>query len=98
PVTTLYPAPRAVDGRVHLFFSFGHVQMMTEAMKPLGISTLRTFVPVGRRAASGESEVMQEAGGRIFIDLYPVLRYTQLRGLVPRVLPLADEKIARSVT
>src|SRR5262249_48625934 len=97
PITSLYPAPRAADGRLHLYASFGHVQMMTEAMKPLGISVLRTFVPVGDRSSSGESELFQEAGGRLFVDLNLVLRYRRLRHLVPRVLPLADERIARVV-
>ena len=62
PITSLFPSPRAADGRLHLYVSFGHVQMMTEAMKPLGISALRTFVPVGDRSPSGESELLQEAG------------------------------------
>ena len=97
PITTLYPPPRAADGRLHLYFSFGHVQMMTEPMKPLGISVLRTFLPVGERTPSGESEVLQEAGSRLFVDLNPILRYRRLRDVVPRVLPLADEKIARAV-
>jgi pyruvate,water dikinase len=97
PITSLYPAPRATDGRLHFYASFGHVQMMTEAMKPLGISTLRTFVPLGDRSPSGESELFQEAGGRLFVDLNPVLRYRRLRHLVPRVLPLADERIARAL-
>jgi pyruvate,water dikinase len=97
PITSLYPAPKALDGRLHLYASFGHVQMMTEAMKPLGISVLRTFAPVGDRAPSGESELFQEAGSRVFVDLNPVLRYRKLRHLVPRVLPLADERIARAV-
>jgi pyruvate,water dikinase len=66
-------------------------------MKPLGISALRTFVPVGDRAPSGESELFQEAGSRLFVDLNPVLRYPRLRRLVPRLLPLADESIARAV-
>jgi pyruvate,water dikinase len=97
PITSLYPAPRAADGRLHLYASFGHVQMMTEAMKPLGISALRTFVPVGDRSPWGESELFQEAGSRLFVDLNPLLRYRRLRHLVPRVLPLADERIARAV-
>jgi pyruvate,water dikinase len=97
PITSLYPPPRAGDGRLHLYASFGHVQMMTEAMKPLGISVLRTFVPLGDRSPAGESELFQEAGGRLFIDLNPVLRYRGLRQLVLRVLPLADERIARAV-
>src|SRR6516162_1995847 len=97
PVTSLYPAPRAADGRLHLYASFGHVQMMTEAIKPLGVSVLKTFVPVGDRSRSGESELLQEAGDRLFLDLNPVLRYRRLRALVPRVLPIADERIARAV-
>src|SRR5262249_17910423 len=97
PITSLYPAPRALDGRLHLYASFGHVQMMTEAMKPLGISVLRTFAPVGDRSPSGESELFQEAGGRIFVDLNPVLPYRRLKNFVPRVLPMADERIARAV-
>jgi pyruvate,water dikinase len=97
PITSLYPAPRATDEWLHLYASFGHVQMMTEAMKPLGISALRTFVPLGDRSPSGESELFQEAGGRLFVDLNPVLRYRRLRHLVPRMLPLADERIARAV-
>ena len=97
PITSLYPAPRAADGRLHLYASFGHVQMMTEAMKPLGISALRTFAPVGDRSASGETELLQEAGSRLFLDLNAALRYRRLRRLLPRVLPLADERIARVV-
>ena len=98
PITTLYPPPRAADGKLHLFFSFGHVQMMTEAMKPLGVSVVRTFLPVGERTPSGESELFQEAGSRLFADLNPILRYGRLRNVVLRVLPLADEKVARAVT
>jgi pyruvate,water dikinase len=97
PITSLYPAPRAADGRLHLYVSFGYVQMMTEAMKPLGISALRTFVPVGLRTESGESELFQPAGSRLFVDLNPALRNRVLRHLMPRVLPMADERIARAV-
>src|SRR5262249_13433264 len=97
PITSLYPAPRAADGRLHLYASFGHVQMMTEAMEPLGISALGTFVPLGYRSPSGESELFREPASRLFVDLNPVLRYRRLKNLVPRVLPLADERIARAV-
>jgi pyruvate,water dikinase len=97
PITTLYPPPQAADGKLHLFFSFGHVQMMTEPIKPLGVSVLRTFLPAGERTPSGESEVFQEAGSRLFVDLNPILRYRRLRDVVLLVLPLADEKVARAV-
>ena len=98
PITTLYPPPRAADGKLHLFFSFGHVQMMTEPIKPLGVSVVRTILPFGKRAPSGESELLQEAGSRLFLDLNPILRYGRLREVVLRMLPLADEKVARAVT
>ncbi|SDL97046.1 phosphoenolpyruvate synthase [Sediminibacillus halophilus] len=58
PITTLYPIPKTGDHENHVFLSVGHQQMMTDAMKPLGISLflLTTNAP------------MFEAGGRLFVD------------------------------
>ncbi len=97
PITTLYPPPQARDGTLHLYMSLGHVQMMTEPMKPLGASTLRTFFPVGERTPAGESETLQEAGSRLFGDLNPILSYRRLRDVLPRVLTNVDEKASRAV-
>jgi hypothetical protein len=52
PITTLYPIPEANDQENHVYVSVGHQQMMTDAMKPLGLSffllttraTMRTAV------------------------------------------------------
>lgn len=38
PITTLYPIPEENDGENHVYISVGHQQMMTDAMKPLGLS------------------------------------------------------------
>ena len=38
PITTLFPIPAAGDRENHVYVSVGHGQMMTNAMKPLGIS------------------------------------------------------------
>ncbi len=38
PITTLFPIPAADDRENHVYVSVGHGQMMTDAMKPLGIS------------------------------------------------------------
>ncbi len=38
PITTLYPIPEANDQENHVYVSVGHQQMMTDAMKPLGLS------------------------------------------------------------
>lgn len=98
PITTLYSPPSSTDAKLHLYFSFGHVQMMTEPIKPLGISVLRALFPFGERTTTGESQLLREAGSRLFVDLNPLLRSGPLRFVLPKVLPLADEKVARAVT
>ncbi len=59
PITTLFPVPEAGDGENHVYLSVGHQQMMTDAMKPLGISMwqLTAMAP------------MLAAGGRLFVDI-----------------------------
>ncbi len=53
------PHPVTDDGGNHVFVSVGHGQMMTDAMKPLGISMWQlTALPR-----------MYEAGGRLFVDV-----------------------------
>src|SRR4051794_9701264 len=63
PITTLFPVPATDDGRHHVYISVGHQQMMTDPMKPLGLS----FWQRTTRAS------MVEAGGRLFVDVAPVL-------------------------
>lgn len=59
PITTLFPIPEAEDQENHVYVSVGHQQMMTDPMKPLGISMwqLTAMAP------------MHEAGGRLFVDV-----------------------------
>src|SRR5215204_3296422 len=59
PITTLFPIPAAGDRENHVYVSVGHQQMMTDAMKPLGLSIwqLTALRP------------MYEAGGRLFVDV-----------------------------
>ncbi len=59
PITTLFPIPETGDEDNHVYVSVGHGQMMTDAMKPLGLSVwqLTAMVP------------MHEAGGRLFVDV-----------------------------
>ena len=59
PITTLYPIPAASDGENHLYLSVGHQQMMTDPIKPLGLS----FFLLTTRAP------MRKAGGRLFVDV-----------------------------
>jgi len=64
PITTLYPIPDEQDGKNHVYMSFGHQQMMTDAMKPLGLS----FFQLGL-----EEIPLIQVGGRLYIDLAPDL-------------------------
>jgi phosphoenolpyruvate synthase/pyruvate phosphate dikinase len=59
PITTLFPIPAARDRENHVYVSVGHQQMMTDPMKPLGLSVwqLTAMAP------------MHEAGGRLFVDV-----------------------------
>jgi pyruvate,water dikinase len=59
PITTLFPIPHVGDRENHVYVSVGHPQMMTDAMKPLGLSVwqLTALRP------------MYHAGGRLFVDV-----------------------------
>jgi len=69
PITTLFPIPAAGDQENHVYLSVGHQQMMTDAMKPLGLSFWQLTTP--RR--------MAEAGGRLFVDVTRLLASTTSR-------------------
>lgn len=97
PITTLYPQPNTNDEKIHLFISIGHPQMMTEAMKPLGISVLRTLIPFGKTSATRECEYLQAVGNRLYADITPLLRYPKVRELLPQIVPALDESISRSI-
>lgn len=63
PITTLYPIPEANDQENHVYVSVGHQQMMTDPIKPLGMSIFR-LTSFGPRF---------KAGGRLFVDVTPML-------------------------
>jgi phosphoenolpyruvate synthase/pyruvate phosphate dikinase len=59
PITTLFPIPATTDEGNHVYVSVGHQQMMTDPMKPLGLSLWKLTSPA----------LMVEAGGRLFVDV-----------------------------
>ncbi len=63
PITTLYPIPEMNDEEKHVYLSVGHQQMMTDPLKPLGMS-LKELISFGR---------WFKAGGRLFVDVAPML-------------------------
>lgn len=94
PITTLYPLPENQDGKNRVYMSFGHQQMMTEAMKPLGLS-------VFRYSGGGDGTFMTEAGGRLFMDITHDLSSPIGRTIVVKAMgkvdPLVDSGLKRLI-
>ncbi|WP_129977873.1 phosphoenolpyruvate synthase [Rhodococcus sp. Q1] len=73
PITTLFPVPESGDDENRVYVSVGHQQMMTDPMKPLGISMWQ----------STSRAPMRHAGGRLFVDITAMLASpTQGPGIV----------------
>src|SRR5438477_4820713 len=87
PITTLFPIPAAEDRENHVYISVGHQQMMTDPMKPLGLSFWQMTTP----------RPMAEAGGRLFVDVTRALASPASRagllGLAGRSDPLIRDAL-----
>ncbi|GGU50141.1 rifamycin-inactivating phosphotransferase [Streptomyces lavendofoliae] len=87
PITTLFPIPETDDQENHVYVSVGHQQMMTDPMKPLGLSLwkLTAMAP------------MCDAGGRLFVDATRALSSPASRAnlvnLVGRSDPLTKDAL-----
>ena len=88
PITTLYPIPEAGDRANHVYLSVGHQQMMTDALKPLGLSLFQL-------TAAGP---MVAAGGRLFVDVTRQLASPAGRGVLLGVLGRHDPLITDALT
>ncbi|WP_103104524.1 phosphoenolpyruvate synthase [Brevibacillus reuszeri] len=76
PITTLYPIPEANDQENHVYISVGHQQMMTDPIKPLGLSFFLLVTPAP----------MRRAGGRLFVDVTPMLASPDSREAIVNML------------
>ncbi|NLT55111.1 MAG: phosphoenolpyruvate synthase [Actinomycetales bacterium] len=83
PITTLFPVPETGDRAGHVYVSVGHGQMMTDAMKPLGISVWQLTALA----------VMHEAGGRLWVDVTPRLASPTSRDALLELMGRSDPLI-----
>lgn len=88
PITTLFPLPDINDSEPHVYVSVGHQQMMTDAMKPLGISFWQLTTP----------RPMAVAGGRLFVDVAPMLAVPASRAAIMGTLGKSDPLIGDALT
>jgi phosphoenolpyruvate synthase/pyruvate phosphate dikinase len=84
PITTLFPVPETGDGKNHVYVSVGHQQMMTDPIKPLGLSVWQLTTP----------RPMAEAGGRLFVDVTQILASPATRASLLEVLGRSDPLIS----
>ena len=82
-ITTLFPVPETGDDGNHVYVSVGHQQMMTDPMKPLGISLWQ--LTAGRP--------MFTAGGRLFVDVARDLGSPATRDVIVKALGTSDPLI-----
>lgn len=93
PITSIFPLPQAPDDGLHVYFSFGHMQMMTDAMSPAGISVwqmTRDFAAAGEERAAA----LVEAGGRLFMDATRSLQAGLARKVTLQMIGKMDALIA----
>ncbi|KOR83262.1 phosphoenolpyruvate synthase [Bacillus sp. FJAT-22058] len=80
PITTLYPIPEVNDQENHVYVSVGHQQMMTDAMKPLGLSFWLLTTPAP----------MRKAGGRLFVDVTHMVASPESRKMLVEAMGQHD--------
>jgi pyruvate,water dikinase len=83
PITTLFPIPEVGDRDNHVYVSVGHQQMMTDPMKPLGLSFWLLTTPAP----------MYQAGGRLFVDVTMRLASSASRAGLLQALGKSDPLI-----
>jgi len=95
PITTLFPIPKAPNQgnaesspTLHVYLSVGHQQMMTDAMKPLGLYFWLLMTPPSTRIA----------GGRLFVDVTPMLTSTAGRKTIIDMLGKFDPLVKDALT
>jgi pyruvate,water dikinase len=80
PITTLFPIPEAKDQENHVYVSVGHLQMMTDSLKPLGLSFFQLTAP----------RPLHKAGGRLFVDVTQDLTSPARRDIIVNVVGKSD--------
>jgi phosphoenolpyruvate synthase/pyruvate phosphate dikinase len=89
PITTLFPIPDGGDKANRVYLSMGHQQMMTEAIRPLGISFFRYL---------SDDVPMLEAGGRLYVDLSHDLASPIGRQILMRTIGINDPSMRSALT
>jgi pyruvate,water dikinase len=106
PITSLYDIPTVSrepgDDALHVFVSFGHIQMMLDAMPRLALESWQYFFPAGKghapsiADAATRSPVMPISDSRLFIDVTGAFRVPRVRRVMLGLLDHVYEELGRS--
>lgn len=100
PITSLFPLPEprlgGAQDRLHIYFSFNHVQVMTDPIRPMGLSVWRKLFPFGKNG-SEYNPYMCSAAGRLYVDITGLLLNRRLQPLYLGGLSFADALAARII-
>ncbi|MBK9364889.1 MAG: phosphoenolpyruvate synthase [Deltaproteobacteria bacterium] len=97
PITTLFPLaePQRPELGDRALMSFGHVQVMTAPMSPLGRSIWLQAIPVGRELDEERpGRLAREAGGRVYFDVTPLLTHPTLGPRALAAVQNIDSRVA----
>ncbi|MCA1182016.1 phosphoenolpyruvate synthase [Bacillus licheniformis] len=97
PITSLYPVVRFFDDRPHVLINFGYIQMMTDPLKPLGVSVISQVLRFLKKDPSAQP-ILREAGGRVFADITGALSLKFVRSRLLKVLSGMDQLMASAVS
>ena len=105
-ITTLFPLPSHHPDGPRAYVESGHMQGMLRPFTPMGMSVLKVtaaawFGVLNIRTesdAEGEANALFTAvGGRLYLDLTPLLRNRRIRGWLPEVLTLYGPRASQAV-
>jgi len=92
PITTLYPVPAVPGAMPGVYISFGHVQMMTDPIKPLGMSIWEKTM-----AMIDSQYSLVPVGGRLYLDITDSLASWLGRKTAPAMYSKADALLSSAI-
>jgi pyruvate,water dikinase len=104
PITTLYPRLPSRDGALRAYLCASLAQGLTRPITPMGLSGFRVLGSAAARLArvtgphtadpTAGPPALADAGGRLFVDLTPVIRNRVGRRVALRMLSIMEARAA----
>nr|WP_281065034.1 PEP/pyruvate-binding domain-containing protein [Brachybacterium sacelli] len=103
-ITTLFPLPAPEEGtsgdeNLHAYLEVGHMQGLLEPVTPMGMTALTELADWwGRNMGMGLfMDALTDIGGRMFMDLTPMLRHPRMRRRVGAAMEVYGADVRRHV-